>query len=179
MGSVIYRSRFSKEVKIKLGIFAIYLVAALAFIYFGLQPATTPEEVYAKEAESAITTLTIPTNSQDSQNLPVKKISKIGKDLEVPEQIVGTYSTNENKTLLIGHSSTAFKNLKELQQDNKIIYNGKEYTVATIEEKPKQDISMKELLKSEERDTIILMTCSGEKIANSEDYTHRLIITAS
>ena len=177
MGSVIQRSRFSKEVKIKLGIFATYFVATLAFVYFGLQPATSSEEVYAKESETAITTLSLPTDNQE--NIPVKKIAKNGKNLEVPEQIVGTYSIHENKTLLIGHSSTAFKNLKDLQQNDKITYNGKEYTITNIQEKLKQDISMKEILKPEEKDTVVLMTCSGEKIANSEDYTHRLIITAS
>lgn len=180
MGSVIHRSRFSKEVKIKLGIFATYFVAAVAFVYFGLQPATSPEQVYAAESESAIATLSIPTEGQDShQDLPVKKIAKSGKELEVPEQIVGVYSVHKNKTLLIGHSSTAFSNLKNLQQNDKITYNDKEYTIKNIEEKPKKDISMKEILKAEEEDTIVLMTCSGEQVANSEDYTHRLIITAS
>lgn len=176
MGSVISRSRFSKEAKIKLGVFATYFIATLAFIYFGLQPATNPQEVYAAESEQAIATLSL---DDEGIDIPVKPIKKTGKDLEVPEQIVGTYSVHENKTLLIGHSSTAFSNLKNLQINDMITYSGKTYTIKTIEEKEKQDISMKDILKSEDQDTIVLMTCSGKNIPGTTDYTHRLIVTAS
>ena len=175
MGSVIHRSRFSKEVKLKLGIFAVYFVAALVFFYFGFQPATKPEDVYAEEASQASAMLSL---DNTAEPLPVKTIKKQGKELEVPEQIVGAYSTHENKTLLIGHSSTAFSNLKDLQLGDKVTYNGKEYTITDIVEKQKQDISMKEILKAEETDTLVLMTCAGEPVNGTNDYTHRLIVTA-
>jgi sortase (surface protein transpeptidase) len=36
---------------------------------------------------------------------------------------------------------------------------------------------MKELLKAEDTDTLVLMTCAGELMSNN-DATHRLIVTA-
>jgi LPXTG-site transpeptidase (sortase) family protein len=182
MGSVIERTRFlrlarlPREKKIYLVIFATYFLAAFAFVVIGLQPTKSSAAVYATEAETATSLLTI-----DSINLnaPVKKAALNGKTLEVPEQIAGSYSVHKNKTLIIGHSSTIFTHLYKLKLGDKISYNGKEYTIRTIEEKQKQDIVMKDILKAEEKDTLVLMTCSGEKIAEStSDHTHRLIITA-
>lgn len=198
MGSVIEKSRFSKEVKLKLGIFLVYFLATLTFVYFGLQPASKPEEVYATESAEATATLTISArnNTDDNANnntsndaktsitaaktleqIPVKPIEKVGTELEVPEQIAGSYSVHQNKTLIVGHSSTIFKNLKYLQLGDTITYSEKEYTITKIEEKLKQDISMAEVLKSETEDTLVLMTCAGDPVGNG-DYTHRLIVIA-
>lgn len=180
MGSVAIRSRFScmsRKKKIYLLIFATYFLATFAFITIGLQPINDPSSVYATESETATGLLSI-----DSINLraPVKKITLNGKTLEVPEQIAGSYSMRENKTLIIGHSSTIFSNLKDVKVGDIISYNGKNYTINTIEEKQKQDISMESILKAEEKDTLVLMTCSGTKINNTTgDHTHRLIITAN
>ena len=186
MGSVIERSRFSRfssrlarlprEKKIYLVIFATYFLAAFAFVMIGLQPVKNSAAVYATESEAANGLLSI---NAINLNAPVKRVILQNKTLEVPEQIAGAYSVHENKTLIIGHSSTIFKDLKNTTVGMKIAYNGKEYTIRTIEEKLKQDIIMKDILKNEEKDTLILMTCSGEKIdGTSGDHTHRLIITA-
>ena len=186
MGSVIERSRFSRfssrlarlprEKKIYLIIFATYFLAAFAFVVIGLQPVKSSAAVYATESETASGLLSI---DAINLNAPVKKVALNGKTLEVPEQIAGAYSVHENKTLVIGHSSTIFKDLKSTTIGMKIAYNGKTYTIRTIEEKLKQDIIMKDILKTEEKDTLVLMTCSGEKInGTSDDHTHRLIITA-
>lgn len=170
------RSRFSDNARLYAAIFLVYFLGAIAFIYFGLQPANTPEEVYAAEAATADTELNIPALSL---NLPVSKVTRIGSDLQIPEQIVGSYSLYENKTLLMGHSSTAFKDLKNLELNQELSYADKTYVVTNIEIKEKTAISMKELLQPEEKDTIVLMTCAGEPIKDSvQDYTHRLLITA-
>ena len=176
MGSVIEGLRFSRKKKIYRFIFATYFVAAFAFIAIGLQPVKNSEAVYAAESETATALLSI-----DSINLyaPVKPVTLNGKTLEVPEQIAGAYSVHENKTLIMGHSSTIFSGLKSVKTGAEISYNSKIYTITDITEKQKQDIVMKDILKSEEKPTLILMTCSGEKIAGSaSDHTHRLIVTA-
>jgi len=176
MGSVIEGLRFSRKKKIYLFIFATYFVAAFAFITIGLQPVKDSEAVYAVESETATALLSI-----DSINLyaPVKPVTLNSKTLEVPEQIAGAYSVHENKTLIMGHSSTIFSGLKSVKTGAEISYNSKIYTITDITEKQKQDIVMKDILKSEEKPTLILMTCSGEKIAGSaSDHTHRLIVTA-
>ena len=176
MGSVIQGLRLSRKKKIYLLIFATYFVAAFAFITIGLQPIKDGVAVYAAESETATALLSI-----DEINLyaPVKTVMLNGKTLEVPEQIAGAYSVHENKTLIIGHSSTIFSPLKNTKTGMEISYNGKKYTITSITEKQKQDIVMKDILQSAEKDTLILMTCSGEKIAGSaSDHTHRLIVTA-
>lgn len=188
MGSVIERSRFSRlsgfsylarlprRKQLYLIIFATYFLAAFAFVTIGLQPAKDTSAVYATEAESATALLTI---DSISLNAPVKQVMLNGKTLEVPEQIAGAYSVHDNKTLIIGHSSTIFARLDELKTGDKIAYSGKEYTIRAIEEKLKQDITMKDILQAEKKDTLILMTCSGEKIdGTASDHTRRLIITA-
>lgn len=176
MGSVIERPRFSHRQKISLLIFTTYFIAGFTFITIGMQPVKDSASVYASEAESATSLLSI-----DSIGLhaPVKNVMLNGKTLEVPEQIAGSYSVHNNKTLVIGHSSTIFSNLKNTTTGMEISYNGKKYTITDIVNERKEDIVMKEILKTEENDTLILMTCSGEKIeGTTSDYTHRIIITA-
>ncbi len=43
--------------------------------------------------------------------------------------------------------------------------------------KEKSMISMSELLKADDKETIVIMTCAGESLENG-DATHRLIVTA-
>ena len=174
MGSVIARYNFSKKHLLYFGIFLAYFIGAILFVYFGLQPATSATEVYAKEESVATSTLEIP-----SINLvtPVMQVSLNDNNLEVPEQIAGFYSAHKHKTLLIGHSTTVFSDLKELKLDQKIIYNQAEYIISEITTKEKSEISMKDILKEETGNTLVLMTCTGEKITDT-DFSHRLIITA-
>ena len=87
------------------------------------------------------------------------------------------YSEAENKTLLIGHSSTVFKNLDEAEVGDAIWYNGHGYQIVDTDTLLKSEINMDKLLKSEDTDTLVIMTCAGEELDNY-DATHRLILTA-
>lgn len=107
----------------------------------------------------------------------VTKLELKNNRLDTPDSIVGSYSRNTNKTLLIGHSSTVFKNLDKVNVNDTITYNNTEYIITNVETFKKSDISMKNILKSEAKDTLILMTCAGEPVGE-KDATHRLIVTA-
>ena len=80
--------------------------------------------------------------------------------------------------MLIGHSTTVFSNLNQIELGASIEYNGQAYRVIAIDMMPKDEISMQKLLAGAEHDTIVVMTCAGELFDNG-DATHRLIITAS
>ena len=178
MGSVIesYRLFGGKKLKLYLGIFLVYFVAGFAFIAIGLQPVKSAEAVYATESETAEEHLDIPSIYLSA---PVKITSVVDNNLVIPEQIAASFSMHDNKTLIMGHSSSVFKNLKDLSLGDEIVYNDATYKIALIEEKAKGDINMSDILRSEDTPTIVLMTCSGEKIeGTSGDHTHRLIITA-
>ncbi|MBR2543216.1 sortase [Candidatus Saccharibacteria bacterium] len=103
--------------------------------------------------------------------------SKNGK-LDTPDLIVGSFSRAENKTLLVGHSTTIFENLDKLKINDTVIYKSKLYKVKKRELLEKNEISMRQVLKNESDDTIVLMTCAGEMLENM-DATHRLIVTAT
>ena len=90
---------------------------------------------------------------------------------------MGSYSNHVNKTFLIGHSSTVFRDLDQANVGDSISYNNVDYRIVDMEVFKKSDISMTEILKAEERDTIVLMTCAGEPVGE-RDATHRLIVTA-
>lgn len=148
---------------------AFYLIAAPIYIFFGLQPAQAIEtNIYAE--------LEIPSVNL-STNVMALELND-DNSLTAPKQIVGSYSRNNDKTLLIGHSSTVFQNLKNVKLDNEIDFNGQKYTVISIETKLKEDINMREILSEAETPTIILMTCAGKNLPN-QDSTHRLIVNAA
>lgn len=107
----------------------------------------------------------------------VTKLELKDRKLDTPDSIVGSYSQNVNKTFLIGHSTTVFKNLNQAKINDTIIYNNTEYKITNMEVFRKSDIDMREILKAEKEDTLVLMTCAGE-IVNGTDATHRLIVTA-
>ena len=98
--------------------------------------------------------------------------------LNTPDTIVGSYTRNTNKTFLIGHSSTIFKNLNQVNTNDSIFYNNVEYKISNIEILKKSDIDMNKILKAEEKDTIIIMTCAGNPVGE-KDASHRLIVTAA
>lgn len=165
MGSVIVR----KHKKL----FAIlYLIVFFAYVFIGFQPMTSSatEDI----DENASGRLLINSISLDT---PVVEVSLKDHTLNVPDDIAGSFVKNENKTFLFGHSSTVFKNLKSITFGDTIDYNDHSYKVVNIETRKKEEISMNQVLKAEEKDTVILMTCTGESLGNN-DYTHRLIITA-
>ncbi|MBQ3280326.1 class F sortase [Candidatus Saccharibacteria bacterium] len=107
----------------------------------------------------------------------VTKLELHDHKLDTPDSIVGSYSQNTNKTFLIGHSSTIFKNLYQVKIGETITYNNTDYTITSMEIFKKSDIDMKDVLKAEEKDTLVIMTCAGE-VMNETDATHRLIVTA-
>ncbi|MBQ6149687.1 class F sortase [Candidatus Saccharibacteria bacterium] len=107
----------------------------------------------------------------------VTKLELHDHKLDTPDSIVGSYSQNINKTFLIGHSSTIFKNLYQVKIGETITYNNTDYTITSMEIFKKSDIDMKDVLKAEEKDTLVIMTCAGE-VMNETDATHRLIVTA-
>lgn len=146
---------------------AIYVVAFLVYLFYGLQPAeATPIQADA--------TLEIPSINLD---IPVAKVQLVDHELETPDTIVGSFSNHHNKTLLFGHSTTAFSELKSINIDDSIYYNGEIYQVTQIDTLEKKDINMDEILSESPKDTLILMTCAGE-LLDGGDATHRLIIEA-
>lgn len=145
----------------------LYILAFVIYIIFGLQPAeATNYEISAN--------LSIPSISLSSD---VTTLTLDSNGLDTPETIVGSFSNAENKVLLIGHSSSVFRDLNQVKLGEKIEYNGKDYKVIKKETTLKSLISMNKVLASEDRDTLVLMTCAGQMLENS-DATHRLMITA-
>lgn len=157
----------NKPKRLRFVITTLYAVFFAVYIFIGLQPA----EAKSYDISGA---LKIPEISLDTD---VTTLELDGRKLETPETIVGAYSRNPNKTLLIAHSTTAFKNLKNISIGAEITYNDKIYHVTAIKTYEKSKISMEKLLKSAEKDTLILMTCAGEPIGEL-DATHRFIVMA-
>ena len=146
---------------------SLYFVCFAVYLFYGLQPAeAAPYNVF--------TTLSIPTISL---NTDVTNVSLVDGKLDTPDTIVGSYAGGENKTFLFGHSSTVFRNLKDIELGDEIVYFDKEYDVVKLEFKEKSIIDMSEVLKSEKIDTIIIMTCAGILLDNG-DATHRFMVTA-
>ena len=145
----------------------LYVVAFLIYLVIGLAPAEAAQyNVTAK--------LEIPSIGLESD---VTSLELVKHRLDTPDAIVGSYSRNYNKTLLIGHASTVFYDLSLVTVGESIIYDGKEYTVDTITLWKKEDIDMDEVLAPATRDTLLVMTCAGE--LNGLDASHRLIVQAS
>lgn len=145
-----------------------YVVAFAVYLILGLQPAGAVQY----EVSGALEIPSINLYS-DVTTLELKD-----HRLNTPDTIVGSYSRYSSKTLLIGHSTTVFKDLNQAKVGEIITYNGKKYLIkdATIIAKPK--INMDALLAPETRNTIIIMTCAGE-ILEGQDATHRLVVTAT
>ena len=97
--------------------------------------------------------------------------------LNTPNTIAGSFTRYEGRTLLIGHSSTVFKVLDDIQIGQEVDYNDSSYIVEKIELLEKQDIDMDKLLLPDDKNSLVLMTCAGELYANG-DASHRLIIFA-
>ena len=145
----------------------LYLLVFSVYLIIGLQPAdATSYEVSAK--------LLIPQIGLDTV---VTDLTLDEGQLNTPEMIVGSYSQAKNKTLLIGHSSTVFQDLDQIDLGDLINYDGSDYKVKKIDLMRKSQIDMSELLAPAEKDTIVIMTCAGELFQNG-DATHRLILTA-
>ena len=145
----------------------IYIVSFLAYAAFSFVPADGT--AYTIDGGLIIPSIGLTSG--------VTKLELHDHKLDTPDSIVGSYSQNINKTFLIGHSSTIFKNLYQVKIGETITYNNTDYTITSMEIFKKSDIDMKDVLKAEEKDTLAIMTCAGE-VMNETDATHRLIVTA-
>ena len=150
----------------KVGV-GLYLLAFAVYLIIGLQPAEAVQS-------TATTELKIPSISLTAD---VTELQLNNGKLDTPDTIVGSYSRARNKTLLIGHSTTVFGNLKDVKLNHTITYNDTNYRVVSIRMTRKENIKMSELLEPADRDTLVIMTCAGQLLDNN-DATHRLLLTA-
>lgn len=148
-------------------VIAYYIFFAI-YIIVGLQPAGAVEYDISN-------TLSIPGIDLISD---VTSLSVSNGELDTPDTIVGSYTQSKNKTLLIGHSTTVFEHLADVMVSDEVIYGGNSYTVISRFVTTKTDISMDEILRPEDKDTLVLMTCAGELLPGG-DATHRLILLAT
>lgn len=159
---------FSWEERTIKVVFSLFFMIALpVYLYIGFQP-NIPADA-ASYPRLLATDINLDT--------PVEKLSLDGRQLNVPDMIAGYYSSEQNKTLLVGHSSTVFEKLDQLKIGQDIEYDSKRYKISRIEILEKSEINMSQVLAGAPVDTIVLMTCAGESLPN-QDATHRLIITA-
>ncbi|MBQ8985251.1 class F sortase [Candidatus Saccharibacteria bacterium] len=145
----------------------LYVLAFAIYLTVGLQPADAAHyEISGKISIPSINLTSSVTTLELSDNR-----------LNTPDTIVGSYTRGENKTFLIGHSSTVFKDLYKVKPGDKISYGDVEYTITSLETLAKDDIDMKKLLVKTKEKTLVIMTCAGESLEGN-DATHRLIVTA-
>lgn len=145
----------------------ILLIILPIYLYFGMQPA------------SSLDYTDYPTLSIPAINLktPVSNIELANHQLEAPATIAGAYLHSPHKIFIIGHSSTVFRDLHQLQIGDLLYYDQRKFLVKNIVTEPKNEVDMSEILSPALSDTIVIMTCAGDSLPN-QDATHRLIITA-
>lgn len=144
-----------------------FLIMLPIYLYLGFQPA---------DAYSSAERTTLSINSI-KLNTPVVGLEMKNRQLVAPGKIAGSFSQHTNKELIIGHSSTVFQNLHQVELGDRITYHDVHYKVTTIETLLKSHINMAKILAPASTQTIIIMTCAGESLPD-QDATHRLIITA-
>lgn len=144
-------------------------------IYFALIAGFTTYTFMPKSADaSSEERLFMPSIGLIAQ---VKDIERTGNQLIAPDEIAGAYSATNHKTVIIGHSSTVFKDLKNVKKSDEFTFDNAKFVVKEVETLPKSLVDMEEIVKETKTNTIILMTCSGEPLGG-QDYSHRLIIKA-
>ena len=171
-GSCLVRRRNVKRFKLGLAVF--YLLAIATFIVVGLQTTDTSAEVRAAEVAQAEAYLSIRAINLAT---PVVRIELVNRTLNAPQYLAGAYHAHDNKTLIIGHSSTIFNQLHQLKIGDYIDYEAGTYRITDLSTQVKEDISMSSILRDEASPTLILMTCAGKPLGGM-DFSHRLIITA-
>ena len=107
----------------------------------------------------------------------VRDIERTGNQLIAPDTIAGAYRPATHKSVIIGHSSTVFENLKNLADGSDFTFDNKKYRVKKREILEKNFVNMNEVISATEIDTVVIMTCYGTPLKD-QDYSHRLIITA-
>lgn len=149
---------------------AIYIVVAFACFAHGLKPAgATRHENFSYLGIPSVGLLS-----------GVESLHLDNNTLRTPDLDVGSYTKkNSNRTLLLGHSTTVFRGLKDILLGQYIIYNGGVYRINSISLSKKSEINMNKLLSNDGSgiDTLVVMTCAGELYENG-DASHRLILTA-
>lgn len=150
----------------RLVVWIFFVVAFFGYIIIGLQPV----EAVSYEVSGK---LFIPSISLDTD---VTALNLEEHQLKTPGDIIGSF-TRKNKTLLIGHADTVFKNLEKVKSGDEIFYDDAKYQVSDMYMKNKSDINIDELMSSVNDDELIIMTCAGNSV-NEFDSTHRLIIIA-
>lgn len=146
---------------------AFFTIMLPIYLFIGFLPSTPADALDYPH-------LSIPSISLDT---PVATVELIDHQLTAPATIAGVYRAAPHKLFLLGHSTTVFRDLHRAELGNEFTYDGQTFRITHITTIPKAEISMSTLLKAEEHDTIVIMTCAGELLAN-QDATHRLIITA-
>ena len=158
-----------KRLNIGTVLIGLYVVVFVTYLAFGLRPVAEAAQSYEISAELNIPSINL---ASDVTTLQLEN-----RELKTPDSIVGSFSRAENKTLLIGHSSTVFQNLNRIAFGEEINYNDHIYTVQKIETLEKSEIDMSKLLARAKKDTLVIMTCADDDLGNG-DATHRLIVTA-
>ncbi len=146
----------------------LYIVAFLAFIVIGFQPAGAQHYEISGQ-------INIPSIDLTSD---VTTLELVDYRLDTPDTIVGSYSKYSSKIFLVGHSSTVFKNLKNVSLNEYIYYDDKAFKVTRIETLEKANINMNLLLMPSKETTLVIMTCAGQPLG-AKEATHRLIVTAT
>lgn len=157
-----------RRISLKYIFIGAYILAFLAFLVYGLQPAE------AAQSEQISGKLEIPSIGLVSD---VTTLELQEGRLVTPDSIVGSFSNHENKILLIGHSTTVFQNLKDINLGDTISFNGSNYQVVDIQILEKQVVNMHDILAGEDEETLTIMTCAGD-LLDGGDATHRLIVEA-
>lgn len=162
---------FFKHRFFKLVFSLLYLILTPILIYQAINQFS-----YAIEINSATSHLKIPTINLST---PVKIVHRTTTSIDVPDHIAGLYQKTNHLKLILGHSSTIFTNLHQVNLNDTINLDQTTYIITDKKTLEKSAIDMKQLLAPDPNSptTLILMTCAGTLIAD-QDYTHRLIITA-
>ena len=157
-----------KRLSLRTVLIGLYVVVSGAYVIWGLQPAEAAQS-YEISAELNIPSISL---TSDVTTLKIED-----HELKTPDAIVGSFSKAKNKTLLIGHSATVFQNLNNVKIGDEINYDNGIYVVKNIKVLEKADVDMSKILASTEKQTLEIMTCTGD-LLDGGDATHRLIITA-
>lgn len=153
--------------QIRRGTLAFFAVFLPIYAFVGLQPALPAEA-------STYPTLTI---ADLGLTTPVEPLALDNHELIAPAQIAGSFSLHASTKLIIGHSSTVFSDLINLEIGDVLTYAEQTYQVTQRQILAKDAINMTQLLAARPTATLILMTCAGASLGD-QDYTHRLILTA-
>lgn len=161
-----FRLRKSYTFWIRIGLVALYLAWAIAFVVLGMRPRVT-------DAASGVA-LEIPaiTLSTDVQQVQLEN-----HRFAVPDAVAGAYRSYQNKVFIMGHRNTVFVDLEKVKAGDVIVYDGIEYLVESAKIMQKSEVDMSEILADSDVPTLILMTCAGQQITET-DFTHRLVVTA-